>query len=110
MTETVTNWIRNDFLRIIGMEKRLINLNMDLFLEEVTTMIDKDYFSENLVDSIKEEIIICQEYVSQEILAERLNTSRETLCRKINNPCKMSLAELDMIAAALGKSLCICFK
>lgn len=73
-------------------------------------MIRKDYFSEKLVDSVKEEIVLCQEYVSREDLAERLKTTRETLCRKINNPCKMSLAELDMIAAALGKSLCIYFK
>ena len=68
-------------------------------------MIRKDYFSEQLVDSVKEEIVCCPEYVSREKLAARLGTRRETLCRKINDPCKLSLAELDMIAAALGKSL-----
>ncbi len=68
-------------------------------------MIRKDYFSERLVDSVKEEIVCCSEYVSREKLAARLGTTRETLCRKINDPRKLSLAELEMIAAALGKSL-----
>lgn len=73
-------------------------------------MIQKDYFSEKLVDTVKEEILCCDTYISREDLAERLNTTRETLCRKINNPCRLSIAELEMIAAALGKSLHIYFK
>ena len=73
-------------------------------------MIQKDYFSKKIVDSVKEEILCCPEYVSRDDLAERLHTTRETLCRKINDPRRLSIAELDLIAAALGKSLHFYFK
>lgn len=62
-------------------------------------------FSEILVDTVKEEIILCPEYVDQASLAQKLEMSRETLCRKINDPAKMSIDELSKIAVALGKSL-----
>ncbi len=68
-------------------------------------MTNKDCFSVQLVDSVKEEIKCCSKYVSREDLAERFGTSRETLCRKINDPYKMSIADLSLIADSLGKSL-----
>ena len=63
-----------------------------------------------LVDSVKEEITLCSEYVDRASLAQKLEMSRETLCRKINDPAKMSIDELSKIAVALGKSLHFSFK
>ena len=73
--------------------------------EEVRNMIQKDCFSEKIVDGIKDEIRCCSSYVTREELASKVGTSRATLCRKINDPYKMSLADLCQIAEALGKSL-----
>ena len=73
-------------------------------------MIHLDPFSERLSDSIKEEITLCPNYTSQASLAQGVEMARETLCRKVNDPRKISVYELASIAAALGKRLHIYFE
>lgn len=83
---------------------------MDIVPEEVQPVIHYNDFSERLTDSLKEEISLCDNYVSRASLARMMNMSRESLCRKINHPEKISLEELAEMAAALGKSLHFYFK